>query len=182
MANQQKFFIGPSLLSDIRSTIQRVDAIAPRTSGPAQEVRLQTLQQPVDEGGRLRVGKVPAAWDIGTCATVYLWGRTGTGENCEPVESDPPETVEDVVNLSHNVPADSWVVVGRASDGTWYLIESGKQPTGDPPTCRQTIGGEDITTWPGWNGSIVQLLGHDENGCLKWFDSEECEEESPGGP
>lgn len=160
---------------------QQYNVIFGDIKGTQTAVEVQSPEVQADTG--LRVGKISAAWDIGTCATVYVWKRTGTGENCVPVESDPLETVEDVVNLSHNVPADSWVVVGQASDGKWYLIESGKEvtPPDDPPTCQQTIGGEDITRWTGWDGTKVQLLGHDENGCLKWFDSEECEEESPGG-
>lgn len=175
MANQQKYFIGPSLLSDIRSTIQRVDAIAPRTSGPAQEVRLQGLQQPMDGGGRLRVGKVSDEWSIDTCADVTIWSDGGVV--CEPAEMWPTEVVEGVLNVSHNVRAGSWVVIGKTTQERWVLVDSGHSDS-----CRQTISGEDITKWPGWNGSIVQLLGHDENGCLKWFDSEECEEPSPGTP
>lgn len=178
MANQQKYFIGPSLLSDIRSTIQRVDAIAPRTSGAAQEVRLQMLQQPMDGGSRLRVGKVSAAnleggeslttrWPVGTCRNVTIWERTGT--NCVPTASSPTETIEAVANLSHDVAANSWVVIGQGTDGKWYLVDSGIEGS-----CRQTIGGEDITRWPGWNATKVQLLGHDASGCLKWFDGEEC--------
>lgn len=121
----------------------------------------------------IRVGKVSEAWQVGTCATVTLWERIGS-ECALGVTHDPAQTIENAANLSHDVPADSWVVVGQAADGKWYLIESGQQPTGDPPTCRKTIGGEDVTTIPGWNGSVAQLLGHDENGCLKWFDVEQC--------
>lgn len=125
----------------------------------------------------LRVGKYTGSppWAIGTCATVTLWERTGT--NCLPTASSPTETVEAVANLLHDVPANSWVVIGQGTDGKWYLLDSGIEGS-----CRQTIGGEDITRWTGWDGTKVQLLGHDENGCLKWFDSEECEEPSPGTP
>lgn len=127
------------------------------------------------KGGTLRIGKVTSAWTIGTCATVDIWQR---GESCTPTEADPAETVEDVVNLSHDVPADSWVIIAQDTNGKWCLVESGR----DEGSCRQTIGGQDITKWPGWNGTNVQLLGHDENGCLKWFDSEECQTPSPGTP
>ena len=141
-------------------------------------------------GGQIRVGKVSADWAVGTCAEVKVWERVDTG--CVPTHCSglPPgeisgipvhlceETIDDVANLSHDVAANSWVVIGQAANGRWYLLEAGKEEG----SCRQTIGGEDITKWPGWNGSIVQLLGHDENGCLKWFDSEECEEPSPGTP
>jgi len=143
-----------------------------------------------DDGAAIRVGKVSADWAVGTCAEVKVWERVDTG--CVPTHCSglPPgeisgipvhlceETIDDVANLSHDVAANSWVVIGQAANGRWYLLEAGKEEG----SCRQTIGGEDITKWPGWNGSIVQLLGHDENGCLKWFDSEECEEPSPGTP
>lgn len=120
-----------------------------------------------DGGAAIRVGKVASAWTIGTCATVTIWNRTGS--NCSPTASSPTETVEAVANLSHDVPANSWVVIGQGTDGKWYLVDSGIEGS-----CRQTIGGEDITKWTGWNGSANQLLGHDENGCLKWFDVEVC--------
>lgn len=127
-------------------------------------------------GGQLRVGKYTgsSAWALGDCATVTLWKRTE--EYCSPTAIDPPETVENVVNLSYDVPADSWVVIGQLSDEKWYLLESGKEGY-----CRQTIGGEDITKWPGWNATKVQLLGHDASGCLKWFDvADECEPSTSG--
>ena len=73
----------------------------------------------------------------------------------------------------------SWVEIARAADGKWYLVEAGSPD--DEGSCRKTIGGEDITKWPGWDGTTQQILGHDENGCLKWFDIAECEEGSTGG-
>ena len=137
----------------------------------------------------IRVGKVSADWAIGTCASVIVWEQYHSPGSCQPSVgelaggsgeySGVPSSlaIENVANLKFNVQANSWVVIGRAANDRWYLLSSGIEGS-----CRQTIGGEDITTWPGWNGSIVQLLGHDENGCLKWFDSEECEEPSPGTP
>jgi len=138
----------------------------------------------------IRVGKVSADWAIGTCASVNVWEQYVLG-SCQPVAgestggsgefsgipSGSPLTIENVANLKFNVQANSWVVIGRAGNDRWYLLSSGIEGS-----CRQTIGGEDITKWTGWDGSKVQLLGHDANGCLKWFDSEECEEPSPGTP
>jgi len=138
-----------------------------------------------DGGDPIRIGKVGADWAFGTCATVTLWERDAiSGAPCQPTLHGEvsgvfsPPTVEGVRNLSRDVKANSWVAIAQAADGKWYLVEAGS-PVG---TCRQTIGGEDITKWPGWDGAKVQLLGHDANGCLKWFDSEECEETSPGTP
>jgi hypothetical protein len=143
----------------------------------------------IDDGGDpIRIGKVGADWAFGTCATVTLWERDAiSGAPCQPTLHGEvsgvfsPPTVEGVRNLSRDVKANSWVAIALAADGKWYLVEAGAPD--DSETCRQTIGGQDITKWPGWNGSAVQLLGHDENGCLKWFDTDDCQETSPGtGP
>ena len=115
---QQKFFIGPSLLGDIRSTIQRVDAIAPRTSGPAQEVRLQTLQQPAGGGGGgLRIGKTTATWTKGTVASIPLW-EAGTPPN----ETESNSSLAGCVNKWGDVPSGKWVGMMRGPGGVHYLV------------------------------------------------------------
>jgi hypothetical protein len=124
-----------------------------------------------DGGDPILIGKTPCDWAVGQCVTITLWGGAGT---CTPTQTSPTATVENVRNLSHDVAQDSWVAIGKAADGQWYLVEAGSPD--DSESCRQTIGGEDFTKWSGWNGSAVQLLGHDENGCLKWFNSDDCEE------
>jgi len=123
-----------------------------------------------DGGDSVRIGKVEADWSRGTCATVTIWE---SGDGCEPTQNAPAETIEDVTNLSQDVLANSWVVIGRGHNSRWYLIEAGFDGE-----CRKTIGGEDITKWPGWNGEVEQILGHDASGCLKWFDIANC---SSGG-
>ena len=146
-----------------------------------------SLPRAVGGGKPTRIGKVTADWAFGTCATVTIWE---SGTNCTPDANSPTETIEDVRNLSMNVAADSWVAISRAANGYWYLVEAGLDPAyppdyPDPPgsSCSRTIGGEDITKWPGWDGTKVQLLGHDANGCLAWFDTNDCETTtpSPGG-
>jgi hypothetical protein len=130
----------------------------------------------IGEGGGapILIGKTPCDWAVGQCVTITLWGGEGT---CTPTQTSPTATIENVRNLSHDVAQDSWVAIGKAADGQWYLVEAGSPD--DSESCRQTIGGEDFTKWSGWNGSAVQLLGHDENGCLKWFDVDACETPSP---
>lgn len=120
-----------------------------------------------DEGGAIRVGKVADAWARGTCASVAVWEG---GDGCTPTETDPPTTIDDVSNMSVSVPAGSWVLIALAANGRWYLIDAGQDGE-----CRQTIGGEDITTWPGWDGAKEQLLGHGVDGCLMWFDTTTCD-------
>jgi hypothetical protein len=137
----------------------------------------------IDDGGSpIRIGKVDSDWAFGTCATVTLWeGEASSGASCEPTQTSPTATITGVRNQSRDVKAESWVAIALATDGRWYLVETG-DPDGSE-TCRQTIGGQDITKWAGWDGTKVQLLGHDENGCLKWFDTDDCQETSPGaGP
>lgn len=130
-------------------------------------------------GGPIRVGKVTGDWPIGTCTAVQVWESIVSDSQCLPLEGVGPqgvaESIANVANLSFDVLAGSWVVVGQAANGQWYLIDAGIEGS-----CRQTIGGEDIAKWAGWDGAKEQLLGHDGNGCLKWFDVSDCEEPSPG--
>lgn len=110
MAKQERYLIGPSLLSDIRATITRVDAIAPKTSGAEQPVRLQDLQRP--QSKVFRICTFTGAWAIDTQKTVTFRGITSE-----------PNTVN-----AHNLfaalaaPA-SPSPCAIAKDGTaWYLI------------------------------------------------------------
>lgn len=113
---QQKYFIGPALLSDIRATITRVDAIAPKTSGAAQPVRLQELQRPSVSAG-LRLGKTTATWTKGTLATIPLW-ESGTAPN----ETASGTYLEGCVNKFATVPTNKWVGMLRGPGGKHYLI------------------------------------------------------------
>lgn len=124
--------------------------------------------------GGLKVGKVAEDWPIMTCKDVTVWSDGGTV--CEPAEMWPTEVIVGVLNVSHDVKAGSWVVIAKTTQTRWALINSGRSDS-----CRQAIGGEDVTKWPGWAADKVQLLGHDANGCLKWFDAEECGTGSTGG-
>jgi len=137
------------------------------------------FRDPGGDGDPIRIGKVSSDWAFGTCATVTLWeGEASSGASCEPTQTSPTATITGVRNQSRDVKAESWVAIARATDGRWYLVEAGAPD--DSETCRQTIGGQDITKWAGWDGTKVQLLGHDENGCLKWFDTDECQETGTG--
>ena len=110
---QQKYFIGPSLLSDIRATITRVDAIAPRTSGAAQPVRLQELQRPT--GKTFRICTFTGSWSIDTQKTVTFRGITSTPNTV---------TVENLfATISGSTSTSTATPCAIAKDGTaWYLI------------------------------------------------------------
>jgi hypothetical protein len=145
---------------------RRIAEVVRKVEGGDRNIPPPAIRTAYEEGDPVRIGKVEANWDRGTCATVTIWEG---GSSCEPTETSPSKTIEDVANLSYNVPADSWVVIGRGVTGRWYLLDAGMGGS-----CHKTIGGEDITRWPGWNGAAEQILGHDASGCLKWFDVFEC--------
>lgn len=116
MAKQERYFIGPTLLGEIRETITRVDAIAPRTSGAVFDPRLQSF----DRGPtpRLRLGKTSAEWTKGTTANIYLY-HDGTPGN----ETQTDGAVQqDCVNKFATVAANKWVMLGQGPFGAWYLI------------------------------------------------------------
>jgi hypothetical protein len=157
-----------------RESARRIQRVVQMIEGGSRDIAPPPLRTAYDDGDQLRVGKIVGDWAIGACYTIALYEEPPV-IGCNPAVSAPSEFIEDVVNVSKDVADGSWVVIGKAADGRWYLLEAGKEPWA---SCRATIGGEDITKWPGWNASTVQLLGHDENGCLKWFDSTECDEGS----
>lgn len=160
MAKQERYFIGPSLLSDIRDTITRVDAIAPKTSGAAQPVRLQELQRPASP---LRIGTFTGSWHTGTWKTVTLTGTTQTAEVYNWCNTS--------IGADNDTCCEQIVVFGKAG-GTASVVEIPLQST--CVTCHINIGGLDLTTLPNYSGQTIQLLGHDSSACLRWYSVTSC--------
>lgn len=161
MAKQERYFIGPSLLSDIRETITRVDSIAPKTSGARQDVRLQELQRP---GLRLSRGTFTGAWAVGETKAVTIQGSENTVEvtnYCVPVDVGTAST-------------QSFNVVFASVMGTQTAVEV-EHPQS---TCTLVIGGVDLRDLPDYDPAVIQLLGHGELGAsecgLKWFSVTAC--------
>lgn len=121
-----------------------------------------------DGGATVRLGKVLADWANNTTATVTVY-ESGT----PPAEtaSSPAETIESVVNHSHDVASGSWVVVAQAVNGAWYLLEAGYEDEGICKSPR--ISGDDLTKLEGYDAEKTQVLVH-QAGCLKWFDTSTC--------
>lgn len=71
-----------------------------------------------EEGEPVRLGKTVAAWDKGTLQTIDLY-ETGT-----PLAETASGTLEDCVNKFANVGSGKWVIVSRATNGSWYLISA----------------------------------------------------------
>jgi hypothetical protein len=163
MAKQERYFIGPSLLGDIREVITRVDAIASKTSGPAQPVRILDINNQAQF--RLRRGTFTGTWNIGATAAVAIVGSTQTvavTNYCTPVKGQTNAT--QTLN----------VVYGSVM-GTMTAVEI------QQPTCTLSLGGLDLTELPNFDASAIQLLGHaasdtDSTACfgLQWFSVTQC--------
>jgi len=71
------------------------------------------------------------------------------------------------------------VLVGQAENGCWYLVQAESSDggtTGEPQG--PGIGGQTLTTIQGYGVVYPQVLGHDVNGNLVWFNTTECDEGS----
>ena len=112
MARQERYTIGPNLLRDIRSTIQKVDALAPHISGPTQGVRYWDMQRPPSQ--RLDVFRIctfTGSWNINATKTVTFKYQTST-----------PNTVV-ATNLFASLTNSSTKNCAVAREGTaWFVI------------------------------------------------------------
>lgn len=70
--------------------------------------------------------------------------------------------------------------VAESSSGYSSGDESGdEQSTVDPSeTCVRTLGGRPLSFFRTFNESRVQVLGHDANGCMKWYTVSSCDDSS----
>lgn len=151
-----------------REAARRIQRVVQSIEGGDQDIPPLPLRTAFEDPDPIRIGKVAADWLVGECATVDIWENFGAG-CCLPDANDPATSVEGVLNLSFNVPAGSWVSITRTPSGKWLLVEAGLDQE-----CQRTIGGEDVTKWPGWSANVVQILGHDASGCVRWFDVTDC--------
>jgi len=112
MARQERYTIGPNLLRDIRSTIQKVDALAPHTSGPTQGVRYWDMQRPPSQ--RTDVFRI--------CTFTGAWATNSSKVVTFKYQETTPNTVS-VTNLFWPVPDGPIRDCSIAKDGTaWFLI------------------------------------------------------------
>lgn len=110
MAKTEKYFIGPTLLGEIRDTITRVAGMPDKTSGVSQAVRLQELQRPA--AGRVRICTFTGSWAINASKIVTFKGVSTT-----------PNTVS-ALNLFCGLNPSGQCDVSVARDGnSWYLLQ-----------------------------------------------------------
>lgn len=162
---------GEPRVSFSQGDAQRISAATLAYERGNRDMPAIRFRQPGDGGGAIRVGKVSQDWSVGTCTTVNIWED---GSGCEPTNSN--DTVEDVANLTMKVSAGSWVFIGQAANGRWYLLAAGNNDS-----CKKSIGGQDVSSIDGHDSAKTQVLGHDANGCLKWIDTTPCDPPPEGG-
>lgn len=119
MAKTEKYFVGPTLLGEIRETITRVAGMPDRTSGVSLPVRLQELPRR-GGGGGLKLGKVTAAWNKNSLRDVVVYSE---GNALSEATASPADVLTGVVNKFADVAANKWVMVGK-TNGRWYLISA----------------------------------------------------------
>ena len=122
--------------------------------------------QLVESGNRMHFGKVPedlGSWLPNVRMGVELYGNGPT--------EDSTGSVSVANTLFHPIAPGSWVVLWSAPDGDWYVVSAGKYDYDCHPTV---VAGHDLSQLAGYSASTMQVLGHDEQGCLKWFSTTNC--------
>lgn len=110
MAENGKYLIGESLREKLKSTIAKVDALAP--GGPEENIPTVHQQMPGYNPKVFRVCTFTGSWAINTAKTVTFRGVTAT-----------PNTVS-VTNLVCGLSTTASCDVSIAKDGTaWYLVQ-----------------------------------------------------------
>jgi hypothetical protein len=132
------------------------------------------LRTAFDDATGVRLGRTTAAWSKGSTQEIELIYEAGPD-----TEGSGGDTLQ-AHNQTMDVAEDRIVIVAQATNGAWYLVEaeSGCEEGSGSGECGCVeIGGQDLTTLPGYDDTKTQIMGH-ESGCLKWLDTTECEEGS----
>lgn len=130
------------------------------------------LQSPVLEGAapgvRLLIGQhsSTAGWATGSTAVVTVYnGAPGSVASAVTVVA-----YNHYIKFSSDTHCTNrWVALGHNGFG-WVPVDS----QSDCGTCVSEIGGIDFQNLPGYQRTTEQLLGHDDVGCIKWFDTTTC--------
>lgn len=145
----------------------KVNLSGPDAGGAAPGVRLLLAEHDGSPWGTLEAAVV----------TVY------NGNPCEyPTCTDQPFsgyfTMEAVNHYMRFYPAlgeeirPRWISLGH-NGFAWTPVDSlDKRPS--QPECINEIGGVDFRVFPGWNGEVQQFLGHDQSGCIRWYNVFSC--------
>lgn len=119
-------------------------------------------------GVRLMLAKHEGSnWATGSTAVVTIYN------------GDVPGTVASAATMvayNHYIKFSSdtnctarWVALGH-NGFAWHPVDA----QSDCGTCISLIGGVDFRVFPGYEHTNVQMLGHDDGGCIRWYDITTC--------
>ncbi len=130
------------------------------------------LGGPSDDGAapgvRLLIAKHDGVgWGTGAEAMVTIYNGDPGGEIA---------SVATVMAYNHYIEFSSdphltsrWVALGH-NGFAWHPVDA----MGDCKTCISLIGGVDFRVFSNYHHTAVQMLGHDPDGCVRWYDIATC--------
>lgn len=153
---QRPFMVSGDSMKRIAAAVQSYEH-GNRSQSPVR------FRQVGDDGDALLLCKTTDEWGIDEIATLDVW-HDGT----PPDESSSSKTVQ-AVNKVAPVGSDTFVLVGKAGNGSWYLVEIGRDCEQGVLAKRLTEDALDdtVSDSPLETGEGPQVLIHNA-GCLKW--------------
>lgn len=120
-------------------------------------------------GVRLLIAKHEgtAGWSTGSTAVVTLYNGDVPGSVASALTL---VAYNHYVKFSEDTNCTSrWVALGHNGFG-WHPVDAHS----DCGTCISLVGGVDFRAFPNYVHTSQQMLGHDSNGCVKWYDIATC--------
>lgn len=120
-------------------------------------------------GVRLLIGKHAgsAGWATGTTAVVTIYNGSVPGSVASALTLVAYNQY--VTFSTHTHCTNRWVSLGHNGFG-WHPVDA----QSDCGTCISLVGGVDFRAFSNYAHTNQQVLGHDANGCVKWFDVTTC--------
>jgi len=149
-------------------------------------IRFRTGGDGDGDGETFRIARTTGQSSKGLATWVeYIYRSSCLDEGSSSGSAEAGVTGEQAWNLLYEIASGVDVIIGRSENGCWYIVGPASCPASDPGygsgACDCTsIGGQSLRSLEGFDDTKVQILGH-EYGCLKWFDTTDCEQGSGSG-
>lgn len=147
----------------MKSTILRVEGMPLSTGDGTIPVRFD--ERPSIVGDSIQRAKFKGSWLVGEAKTVTLVTDTSTASTVSVTNYCAP-----IITSSAD---EELTVIFSSVQGTATALEI----QGSTATCVLSVGGVNLTTIQGYSSSVIQVLGHAANGCLRWYGISTCTSE-----
>lgn len=147
-----------------RDSAQRIARVVAKVERGVEDLRGQRIRTAYgDDPERLRICKTTDLWEVNEKATLDVWE---TGDPKNPTQT-AGQTL-DAYNLTHEVPAETFVLVAKAENGEYYLVEQDSWcDDGGTVSKWLAVEPEEETTDDWLTGTGPQALLN-VNGCATW--------------